>query len=296
MEKVLIGVGCSHTSGCACVIGAGTEHQEYELASFELKQKYKKEKVSTDWITENFSWIGKLGNLLNVDKKINFGSGGKGVEHCVRTLRNYAHTKKDLSNHLIIFQVPSFDRREVVWKNGTVWCIELLRNMLNMINNSDGIVKTFYQYFHNEDFYVVKYMYELVHIQKYMESLGAKIIFFIKFSSHMKTIKETPERFDDMIDKFQTYHNKHNWSSDITKMISMKDLYNSLNIINFPDTNWLKHPLYTGKKGFGKYFDHTLQSEGLLRNDSHLSEDGNKKLAAIIYDLIKDEPLFIIGR
>ena len=149
MEKVLIGVGCSHTQGCACVIGAGTEHQEYELASFELKQKYKKEKVSSDWITENFSWIGELGNLLNVDKKINLGSGGKGIEHCVRTLRNYAFQKKDLSNHLIIFQVPSFDRREVAWNNGTQWFITMLTDMLDMINNSDGRMKTFYQYFHN---------------------------------------------------------------------------------------------------------------------------------------------------
>ena len=293
MEKVLIGVGCSHTSGCAVAIGAGTEHQEMELASFELKQKYKKEKVNTDWITENFSWIGKLGNLLDVDKKLNFGAGGKGIEHCVRTLRNYAYGKKDLSNHLIIFQVPSFDRREVAWNNGEEWFIGMLTDMLDMINNSDGRMKTFYQYFHREDFYIVKYMYELVHIQQYMESLGAKIIFFNHFSPHMKIVAQSPNQFDDMMEQFVKHHNKHNYSSDITKMISIEDLYNSLNIINFPDTDWLRHPLYTGKSGFGSYLNHTLHSEGLLNRDTHLSEEGNKKLATMIYNLIKDEKPFI---
>ena len=292
MEKVLIGVGCSHTSGCACVIGAGTEHQEMELASHELKQKYKKEKVNTDWITENFSWIGGLGNLLNVDKKLNFGAGGKGIEHCVRILRNYAFQKKDLSNHLIIFQVPSFDRREVAWNNGTRWFIAMLTDMLDMISNSDGRMKTFYQYFHNEDFYVAKYMYELVHIQKYMESLGAKVIFFNHFSPHMKMVAQSPNQFDTIMEQFQKHHNIHNYSSDITKMISIEDLYNSLNVINFPDTDWLKHPLYTGKSGFGKYLNHTLHAEGLLKDDTHLSEDGNKKLATMIYNLIKDEKPF----
>ena len=293
MEKVLIGVGCSHTSGCAVAIGAGTEHQEMELASFELKQKYKKEKVSTDWITENFSWIGKLGNLLDVDKKLNFGAGGKGIEHCVRTLRNYAYGKKDLSNHLIIFQVPSFDRREVAWNNGEEWFIGMLTDMLDMIDNSDGRMKTFYQYFHREDFYIVKYMYELVHIQQYMESLGAKIIFFNHFSPHMKIVAQSPNQFDDMMEQFVKHHNIHNYSSDITKMISIEDLYNSLNIINFPDTDWLRHPLYTGKSGFGSYLNHSLHSEGLLNRDTHLSEEGNKKLATMIYNLIKDEKPFI---
>jgi len=293
MEKVLIGVGCSHTQGCACVIGAGTEHQEYELASFELKQKYKKEKVNTDWITENFSWIGKLGNLLNVDRKINLGSGGKGIEHCVRILRNYAFQKKDLSNHLIIFQVPSFDRREVAWNNGTRWFITMLTDMLDMINNSDGRMKTFYQYFHNEDFYVVKYMYELVHIQRYMESLGAKVKFFTFFSPHIKIVEQNPNQFDAIMEQFQKHHNIHNYSSDITEMISMEELYSSLNIIKLPETNWLQHPLYTGERGFGKMDRHTLHSEGLLKEDTHLSEEGNKKLATMIYNLVKDEKPFI---
>ena len=292
MEKVLIGVGCSHTQGCACITGVGTEKRVYELASIQLKHKYKKQKVNTDWVTENFSWIGHLGNLLNVDKKLNLGSGGKGIEHCVRTLRNYAFQKKDLSNHLIIFQVPSFDRREVAWNNGTQWFITMLTDMLDMINNSDGRMKTFYQYFHNEDFYVIKYMYELVHIQKYMESLGAKVKFFTFFSPHMKLVEQNPNTFDHMLEQFQKHHNIHNYSSDINKMISMEELFNSLNIIKLPETNWLQHPLYTGERGFGKMDRHTLHSEGLLKEDTHLSEDGNKKLATMIYNLIKDETTF----
>ena len=62
MERVLIGVGCSHTQGCACINGVGTEHQEYELASIQLKHKYKKQKGQ---ILEESDNIKRLKELMN---------------------------------------------------------------------------------------------------------------------------------------------------------------------------------------------------------------------------------------
>lgn len=272
MEKVLIGVGCSHTSGCACVIGAGTEHQEYELASIQLKHKYKKQKVNTDWITENFSWIGHLGNLLNVDKKLNFGSGGKGVEHCVRTLRNYAFRKKDLSNHLIIFQVPSLDRREVFWNNEGDKILDMIRNM---IIRPTKVVKTFINYFHEPDYYVVKYMYELYFIQDYLERLGAKVYFFNMFSMEFSNLIRNSGEYSAMEKQIKAHHNLHNWSSELTEMITMKDIIENLNIIDFVIP---KIP--------------RLDAEGLVKDDLHISGDGNKLLAEYIYKELKDEKPF----
>jgi len=291
--KTLIGVGCSHTQGCASILGVGTEHKEYKLASEPLKLKYglanksvRTDKVSTEWITENFSWIGELGNLLKVDKKLNFGSGGAGIDHCIRILRNYAFRKKDLFNHLIIFQVPSFDRREVFWKNGLKWTLETLGNLLSQLNfglrgdahlkkNSERI-KIFYEFFHNEDFYVVKYMYELYFIQDYLEKFGAKVFLFGNFSPEVLNIQNNLNYYDDIIEMFQKYQNINNWSSDVTKMISMKELYNNINFIN---------PIFEKNK-------YTLDSEGLVRDDNHLSGYGNKRLANLIYGLIKNEKLF----
>lgn len=272
MEKILIGVGCSHTQGCACVTGVGTENQEYELASIQLKHKYKKQKVNTDWITENFSWIGHLGNLLNVDKKLNFGSGGKGVEHCVRTLRNYAFRKKDLSNHLIIFQVPSLNRREVFWDNEGHKKIDMIRNM---VVHPTKVVKTFINYFHEPDYYVVKYMYELYFIQDYLKRLGAKVYFFNMFSTEFSNLIKNPKEYSAMEKKIKQHHNLHNWSSELTEMITTKEIIENLNIIDFviPDVQ-------------------RLDTDGLVKDDSHFSEAGNKQLAEYIYNGLKNETLF----
>lgn len=272
MEKILIGVGCSHTQGCACIIGAGTEHQEYELASKELKEKYGKETTSTEWITENFSWIGHLGNLLNVDKKLNFGSGGKGVEHCVRILRNYAFRKKDLSNHLIIFQVPSLDRREVYWNNNGQGKLDMIRNMITQPSKT---IKTFINYFHEPDYYVIKYMYELYFIQEYLKKLGAKVYFFNMFSTEFSNLVKNSEEYNRMEKEVKSHHNLHNWSSELTEMITMKEIIENLNIIDFVIPNVKR-----------------LDTEGLVKDDSHFSEAGNKLLAEYIYKELKDEITF----
>ena len=116
-QKILIGVGCSHTQGCAIVKHRPRDDGKYELCTDALIDKYNKEQVSTDWITENFSWVGHLGKLLNVDKVYNFGLGGRGLEANIRMLRNYSFRVKDLSNHLIVLQIPTLVRIELVENN-----------------------------------------------------------------------------------------------------------------------------------------------------------------------------------
>ena len=70
---ILVGMGCSHTQGCAIIKGAHRTKIKLPLASEELKKWYKKDFVSEEWITENYSWIGMLGKLLKADDLINFG-------------------------------------------------------------------------------------------------------------------------------------------------------------------------------------------------------------------------------
>jgi len=75
--------------------------------------------------------------------------------------------------------------------------------------------------------------------------------------------------------KIKQHHNLHNWSSELTEMITMKEIIENLNIIDFviPEVQ-------------------RLDTEGLVKDDSHFSEAGNKQLAEYIYNGLKNETLF----
>ena len=66
--------------------------------------------------------------------------------------------------------------------------------------------------------------------------------------------------------------------------------------INFIELNfdgWRNNKDWDGKSGgFGSNKTHTLHSEGLVKDDMHLSGAGNKKLAVEFYEALKDEKLF----
>ena len=123
--KTLIGLGCSHTQGSAYVknfnrldeLGERTHIiPKLEFKNDKIKKLYNDTHTTHEWITENISWIGKLNKHLKYDKLLNFGMGGIGIEANIRTIRNYIFKVGDLSNHLIIHQLPHFDRSEFLLK------------------------------------------------------------------------------------------------------------------------------------------------------------------------------------
>lgn len=262
--KILIGVGCSHTSGCACIRGIGTDKREYELASKELKEKYGKETVSTKWITENFSWIGHLGNLLGVDKKLNFGFGGKGVEQCVLALRNYSFLKKDLSNHIIVFQIPSLWRIDILNKKKNGYWLSPSTGLIHSDNCTD-----FFDKYYDSNYYQYKSAYELYFTQEYLKLLGAKVFFIDTFCPSLNEGIPTEKDHSKII--FDTSNLNPNWESDITEVIDYETIIKNLNILKL-----------------GSLKLNRLSDENLL-DDQHLSESGNKELAHAIYNQIKDE-------
>ena len=92
--KTLIGLGCSHTQGCAFYKGfnpldeMGIKTQvvpKLEFITDEIKEKYNGEYTTHEWVTENLTWIGKLNKHLKYDKLLNFGMGGIGIEANIRT-------------------------------------------------------------------------------------------------------------------------------------------------------------------------------------------------------------------
>ena len=284
MEKILIGVGCSHTQGCAVQLDAGTEFDECELATPELKKLYGKEKVSTEWITENFSWVGHLGKLLNVDKVYNFGVGGRGLEANIRMLRNYSFRVKDLSNHLIVLQIPSLWRIEVLKIDERYGAV--IQMLGDLVSSHEGC-SNYLKYYHDEDFHVYRLINELYFLQDYMEKLGAKFYCTDIFSPE-------PAHYPDKEEfNFYTEDKILNWSSEITKNIKGEELLKNINFIELNFDGWRNNKDWDGKSsGFGSNKTHCLHSEGLLKDDMHLSELGNKKLAVGFYEALKDEKLF----
>ena len=81
--------------------------------------------------------------------------------------------------------------------------------------------------------------------------------------------------YSAMEKQIKAHHNLHNWSSELTEMITMKDIIENLNIIDFVIP---KIP--------------RLDAEGLVKDDLHISGDGNKLLAEYIYKELKDEKPF----
>ena len=284
-QKILIGVGCSHTQGCAIVKHRPRDDGKYELCTDALKDKYNKDWVSTDWITENFSWVGHLGKLLNVDKVYNFGLGGRGLEANIRMLRNYSFRVKDLSNHLIVLQIPTLVRIELVENN--IAGEPIVRMLGDLIKKNNKGFSNYLKYYHNEDFHIYRLINELYFLQDYMEKLGAKFYCSTIFSFGFDVIPDK-EEFDFYAeDKFL------NWSSQITKNIKGEELLKNINFIEVSNDGWERNKDWDGKSsGFGSNQTHTLHSEGLVKDDMHMNELGNKNLAVGFYEALKDEKLF----
>ena len=167
-QKILIGVGFSHAQGCAVVINQPSHDGKYELSTDALKDKYNKDWVSTDWVTENISWVGPLGKLLNVDKVYNFGIGGRGLEANIRMLRNYSFRVKDLSNHLIVMQLPTLVRVELI--ENYIAGAPVVRMIGDLIHQTNEGISTYLKYYYNEDFHIYRLINELYFLQDYMEN------------------------------------------------------------------------------------------------------------------------------
>lgn len=120
-----------------------------------------------------------------------------------------------------------------------------------------------------------------------MEKLGAKFYCSTIFSFGFDVIPDK-EEFDFYAeDKFL------NWSSQITKNIKGEELLKNINFIEVSNDGWERNKDWDGKSsGFGSNQTHTLHSEGLVKDDMHMNELGNKNLAVGFYEALKDEKLF----
>lgn len=281
-KDVLVGLGCSHTQGCAFVkkITNNDENGQYELASPQLKQKYGREFVDQEFLT-NVSWLGQLNKQLGFKQVLNFAGGGFGPQQNIESIKSYIIDKDNLNNHLFIWQVPSFDRITLLHKSNEVYTLETFGNLINP--DSDFKNYECLELLFNEIYSKIKLFEDVYFIQKLIQSMGGLVYLIFKPLGDYNFLTDKNvdyyNNFFEVFDKVRIYKKYH------TK-INILDYIEKLNVLKVPGFTSVNH------SGIGPS-SWTLKGEGLLEGDAHYSEHGNYLLAQSLYNELiqRDERL-----
>ena len=291
-EKVLISGGCSHTQGTAYVkkimqpqVIDGEE--VYEVATDQLKEKYKKSYASGKYISENLTWGGMLAKLLRVDVFHNFGFGGLGIEAVIRAFKNYSYRVEDLTNHLFVMQVPSPVRKEAIMLYKGNKIRESVSNIAKSAKGDkfgfvgpDEAKINFINNFFDFEISEIEQLYELFYLQNYLEARGASIRYIESPFTSFK-IKDTKQE-DKYKFSLKDYHSVP-FDNELIKELSFETMFNKLNILNMTELQSFR------KKHMDDQFKWTLHSDGTFVNDWHYNEDGNWALANCIKENLNNQ-------
>ena len=308
-EKVLVVAGCSHTQGSAFIksnrfdpkIGKVNNKGEklYELASYKLKKKYNKDFITSDWLTKNLTWGGKLGKILKIDSIFNFGLGGLGIDAVVRTIFNYSKDFTSLRDHLFVIQVPSPDREEILANEYKVhkrvndqtiednWGLTNIKHYTNLYGDEFGFAenqdfkKEYFLRHYNSSLVQIKALKQLLILQSYIEGKGGQVRMFIKPFTNLIPLQIEDEKLNDRL--YKNYESI-SFHSDKIKHLSYKEIYDSLNLIKLDDLQDYRIKLKCNKSW-------TLHSDGTLVGDHHYNELGNQALAQCIFKNIDNKEL-----
>lgn len=281
-KDVLVGLGCSHTQGCAFVkkITNNDENGQYELASPQLKQKYGREFVDQEFLT-NVSWLGQLNKQLGFKQVLNFAGGGFGPQQNIESIKSYIIDKDNLNNHLFIWQVPSFDRITLLHKSNEVYTLETFGNLINP--DSDFKNYECLELLFNEIYSKIKLFEDVYFTQKLIQSMGGLVYLIFKPLGDYNFLTDKNvdyyNNFFEVFDKVRIYKKYH-------KKINILDYIDKLNILRVSNFTSVNHT------GVGPP-SWTLKGEGLLEGDAHYSEHGNYLLAQSLYNELiqRDERL-----
>lgn len=282
----LVAAGCSHTQGCAFSHTEYYGEVRYKWANQAIADKFGVE-CTPDFITNNLTWMAYLRKHLNIGKIFNLGYGGLGTHSTIRSLQNYFFNTPDLSNHLIIIQLQSPLRNEMLIRSETGRIsLENIGHFLNYSypdnsKLSTGLQRDFYDYFYDEKYLTIDYFYQLLFIQKLFEKSGAEVRMFGKPWYNFPTFSTKEIKiYDELFSRYV----KVGYEKDKQGPVSLVDLFTSLNII---DTRGMSE--FMGKKtGEKTHQSHipTLHKAYGLEGDFHYSEEGNSYLAEHIADVI----------
>lgn len=281
-KGVLVVAGCSHTQGSAFIKSlrypAKRNPDEYELITSQLKEKYGRETATGDWITNNLTWGGKLGKILNMYKVVNLGLGGTGIESTIRAVTNYSYVTDNLSNHLFVIQVPASERKEILFNDGWHWTLNTLGNISKTKSEDfpevEKAIKYYIKYFFDFDLNEIHSFYNLLILVNYLKARQAEVRLILK---PFYTLKLDKKAIDDEYQSkiLKLFHNI-SFNKNQIQTPTFEQVLNSLNILNLSDLpecreEYLENPKIT-----------TLHSDGTVIDDYHYNEDGNYALAQCI--------------
>ena len=313
-QKILIGVGCSHTQGSAFIVGPETpdEHGTYELASPQLKEKYKTNRVGEEFIT-NLSWVGKLNKYLKYDKVLNFGLGGRGLESNIRSLRSYTYKVKDLSNHLIIIMPAPATRKEVLYLNPKK---EYTGDFFSRINEHEvhpeyktiqgysnyvldghlthgiedihpnaSLKKNYFENYYHEEYFEYNSIMDLYYLQDYLELKGAKVFICVTLAGYGASELSVNHFYEKLINNSNKWYDfftpEHSFYTELQTPPNIKEIIKNINWL-FSINKDKSLYLSAKKEGF------SLHEAGLVYDDRHLTELGNEVLAEGLYSELKN--------
>ena len=273
----LVGVGCSHTQGCAFATMAADSTDEKTIitwASEKLREKYGEE-CTPEFITNNLTWMSKLKKHIPITEIINFGFGGFGTTTSLRAVKNYISLTPDLRNHLFIFQLQSTFRNEVLWKGDGTVRMDSARHFISFNTFLDKkFLNNVSTFLIDEQMDTYMYMLELFYLQNILENLGAEVRFFYNcFYSPILIDKST----SDMISNAFYIYKKASYEKELTGPPTFDDFIKQLNIIDLSNIGDKLVPRPT------------LHNEGLLEEDHHLSEKGNEIVAESLFENINNK-------
>tara|TARA_Y100001972_G_C7634493_1_gene318498 strand:+ start:346 stop:1323 length:978 start_codon:yes stop_codon:yes gene_type:complete len=288
IEKTLVVAGCSHTQGTAyfkSIIHPEVKKGKttYEFASQQLKDKYKRDRFTTEWLSKKLTWGGKLAELLEIDRLLNFAFGGMGIDAICRAIYNYGVREITFRNHLFVIQIPSTDRKEILFLEGKKWIRSTAKDLAIQgegdewgFTEGDPQKKIFATKYYDVNLYEIEGYTQLLHLQDYINSKGGQVRFITKpFNDIITDKKSQEEKWKKSLEDFNgiSFHKEH------TNSFNFTDILKNLNII---DTEKLEE--YRKKYFNKKEANWTLHTDKTLIGDHHYNESGNTCLAACIYD------------
>ncbi len=270
IEYTLVGAGCSHTQGCAFTV---FKDNEIEWATKAIKDKYNTP-CTSDFVTNNLTWMAKLSEYLPIDKIVNLGLGGYGTTTSVRYIKDYLKNKSDISNHIFIIQLQSVYRNEIihnVYNPHTT--IDSIHHFLNREEVNVKFRQSYSDLVFNERDQEAIYFKELLFLQNIITKLGGQVrIFFQPWYNFPIFNREERDSIDGAfysIDRKSYYTNEN----------KIKNTVKNLNIISLESKN-KEHNI---GELLGSNIRPTLHNENLVPDDHHLSERGNGLVAKSIF-------------
>ncbi len=280
-KKVLVAGGCSHTQGSAFTKTVLAEKLEWK--NDKIAQLYPVE-CTSDYITQNLTWMGKIKGKLGIEEVYNFGFGGLGTLSTIDKIWNYCDKVEDLSDHLFVLQLQSIFRNQVYYHSEKGLKIDTLRHLLNSDHLELNTRMLYEHHFIDEDIEEYYYYRDLSKLQRYVESRGAS---FRVIDLPWWRIAQWDQNDIDKIEIINEEVNRIGFEKKLQKEKKVLELINSLNIINLKDI-----PDY----GLKPEDNITMHTAGFIEGDFHYTEEGNERLSNVIADNIDNILTFKIGK